>query len=818
MPPPPTLTPEEVEASSQARFLWPSANAELGKDYDRAFRLYVKAAEQYLLLGRQTTDDRARTLYRSQAAKSLQRAEKIKAARRDVRPVVKDEYSEGEQLYVLQKSSLVNEGFFPPWDSPERSSSASEQPALSAEQLEQSATWLTPNDDRYRVGTDEPSTELLPQDITQKIVSDCSVCGSIAVCVDHQRRFGSKMIVEAVHPKGDHGAPTRSDSGEYHLRLLYNGCRRRVSIDDKLPTHPDGTLLCMSTGAKKVLWPSLVEKAYMKLTGGYDFLGSALAGWIPEHVDMRSSDFQAEKSWMRIAEGYQSGHCVLTLGTGERVLDTGLPLRLLPAHCYAVIGVHDDGDDRRLTIFDPWVRPTHDDSQDGARMSHGGVHEVSWDTVCNHFDGIYFSWSPELFRHQLTFHGCLLLLFCLCSYAHTHLMSASHFQGQLRLQTSGAEQSVSVWLQLTRHVRSHRSGSSGAEYISLSAQGGGGEGLTANRDVLSTEGQYTNAPHVLVRTTISTDELLTFVASYEGEREDVGFTITAYTNAPATWVHAPARAPYSKDLEGAFTQKSAGGNHTYPSYYLNPQYHLRVLPRAEREVRDAKTALTVTLRGDRHIPMNVTLAWSQGERVNELGHNDLALSSGPYSYGYALASGRVPPGDYTLIVSAFEPRHVGKFALRVQSSDQFELTPVPHEGAGMFSKVVRGAWTDGTAGGGPSFGSYATNPAYEIHVPTASQLQFRLRLAQPRPSASLNLTIFPAPLGSAKGTGAGAGTHVATSGPYSDATAGAVVPQTAFPAGRYLAVPSTYSPGVRAEFVLVLYSSARGVQVSPVRQ
>ena len=33
-----------------------------------------------------------------------------------------------------------------------------------------------------------------------------------------------------------------------------------------------------------------------------------------------------------------AGHCVLTLGTGGHVDKGGLPMTLLPAHCYAVIG------------------------------------------------------------------------------------------------------------------------------------------------------------------------------------------------------------------------------------------------------------------------------------------------------------------------------------------------------------------------------------------------------------------------------------------------------------------------------------------------
>ncbi|KAH9855926.1 hypothetical protein C2E23DRAFT_723547 [Lenzites betulinus] len=827
----PEVTSQEAEASlcalslrrtvvltfSQALYT-KAAQAELGKDYDRAFRHYVKAAEQFLSLSRHAPEGRLRTHYRGQANKALERAEKIKAVRRDVKPVAKDEFSESEQLYVLQKGSLVNQGHFPLWGSGDRPTSSTVQPPLSAEQCQHDAVWRRPDAGRHRVYSDEESV-LRPQDVLQHVVSDCSVCGAVAVCIDHHRRFGSKMISSSLYPQDAFGTPQWSESGEYQFRILYNGGHRHINIDDQLPTSPGGTFMCMSTGDKGQLWPSLVEKAYMKLAGGYDFIGSALAGWIPEQIDIRSSEFQPEKTWSRLAEGYQSGECVLTLGTGERLPSGGMSARLLSAHSYAVIGVRND-EHRVLTVFDPWVRLPTSNEPGESTSEHREyplhrVFEISWDEACNLFDGIYLSWNPELFKHQLTFHGVPeyvlfnpLILFKV----------SSHQRGQLKFDAGSGAGDV-VWLHLTRHIRSHRSNT---EYISLSAQGGSGVRSTPGRDVLSTKvrtaGQYTNASHVLVRTSLSAADVLTFVASYEGDRDDVGFTVTAYTNSKASWVQGPAKPPYSRtvrSIEGAFTPKSAGGNHTYPSYYLNPQYHLHVHPRvggpSGRRVRDAKADVSLSLRGDRQVPMNITLAWSQGERINELGHNDLALSSGPYSYGYALASGDIPPGDYTLVVSAFEPRHTGQFDLRVESSDRFDVTPILQEGAGMFSKVIRGEWAGESAAGGPSFGKYAANPAYELHVSAVSQLRFRLQLARAHPTASLNLTIFHA------SAGATSSTHIATSGPYSDATSGVVIPQTTFQPGRYLAIPSTYNPGIQAGFVLIVYSTA-ALQVVPVGQ
>ncbi|CAA7265581.1 unnamed protein product [Cyclocybe aegerita] len=304
-----------------------ASRAEFSKDYDQAFKLYIKAAEAFLHLSRVTgATDTATQRWKSSANKSLERAEKIKrfveASRRAVippsnsdqqpaaelhlTPVAIDHFSHQEQLYVLKRGSHVNGLIFPLWDDPISMPNCQSvgyidpdgQPKLSPDQERVSPIWRRPGFTLLSPATTKPSRRILPQEILQHVVTDCSVCASISVCLEHGRRFGSTLAESSVRSLSD----GQQVNGRYDIRILFNGAWRRIGevspinqlfasfqgflvVDDQLPFHPtEGTVMCMSilspksTEAPDVeeapLWPSLLEKAYMKLMGGYDFPGS----------------------------------------------------------------------------------------------------------------------------------------------------------------------------------------------------------------------------------------------------------------------------------------------------------------------------------------------------------------------------------------------------------------------------------------------------------------------------------------------------------------------------------------------------------------
>ena len=109
---------------------------------------------------------------------------------------------------MLKKSSRVNGKLIPLWRDPrlpgeyvynswmcprkvDRNRDQPDQPELARAQLARSATWKLPAE--LCSNCTHSSDEVEPQDIAQRIISDCSVCASIVVCLAHHKRFSSKV-------------------------------------------------------------------------------------------------------------------------------------------------------------------------------------------------------------------------------------------------------------------------------------------------------------------------------------------------------------------------------------------------------------------------------------------------------------------------------------------------------------------------------------------------------------------------------------------------------------------------------------------------
>ena len=88
-----------------------AAKAEYAQDYDRAFALYVKAASAHLALSRSREGD-ANERHKNAAARAVERAEKIKAAKGPaIVPVLRDPFAQGWSVHSSMRCSCCSRIF-----------------------------------------------------------------------------------------------------------------------------------------------------------------------------------------------------------------------------------------------------------------------------------------------------------------------------------------------------------------------------------------------------------------------------------------------------------------------------------------------------------------------------------------------------------------------------------------------------------------------------------------------------------------------------------------------------------------------------------
>ncbi|KAI9771823.1 MAG: cysteine protease [Geoglossum simile] len=696
---------------------------------DEALQRAIQSAELYMRAMEVATDDHEKARLKAKCQALLRRAESLKKAAQGLKaPISTRSFTTKEQVILLEGSRL-NGFVFRMWESDpdpeefhlrdgEELFTDTAELGLSERQQKLFDGWKRPNESFPLLNESAAARSTMTCgtriDLAQDVTTDCSVVASLCALAVRAERGHSKLLCSIIFPYDQSKqVPLLSASGRYIFKLYFNGCFRKVVIDDRLPCSRTTRLLhVIDRNNPQLIWPALLEKAYLKVRGGYDFPGSnsgtdlgLLTGWIPEQIFLQSDDIIPGQLWRRVYSSFHYGDVMATLGTGGLARREEAELGLASEHDYAVLDMKSIGHHRLLLVKNPWSQGTvWKGTTYGSNMEPGmswteelrlelpgvdtpfpGTFWIDLNDVMQHFKSIYLNWNPGLFTHRQDLHFQWDLT--------NACPSAGCFGGNPQYSVL-CETGSLVWVLLNRHFKTDEIRSNTAlsgdtsvsgpklGFISLYVFSHHGRRVFMSDGALH-RGPYVDSPQTLLQFEIPPGSAHTIVVSQQNlSPSPHAFSLSFFSHSAVSVVPATDPYPNTTTRRSAWTSATAGGNATSPSYPVNPQFALR-LP-----CKSSLCLLLETTNPD--LSIHVKLVWANGQRVTAITTRDIVGESGEYRRGCALAElPNVAPGAYTIVCSTFEPMQLGEFTLRVGAdTPNATVVPIPAESAGRLSTVL----------------------------------------------------------------------------------------------------------------------------------
>ncbi|XP_022665044.1 calpain-7-like isoform X1 [Varroa destructor] len=620
------------------------------------------------------------------------------------RPPVSSESTESNrytpwELEVLAKTSIINHREYVPFlGADARDRFALILPfedkdgllGLSPKQRAQFAEWVRPSELVSEPTLIESTVD--PFSIKQTCVTDCSFVSSITVCALYEKKFKKRLITGVIYPKNSRGEPVFNPCGKYTVKLYFNGVHRKVTLDDRLPLGKHNQLLCSYSNKKKEFWVSLLEKAYLKVMGGYDFPGSnsnidlhALTGWIPDREPIRTKEacFDSEALFRKLLDRHEKGDVLVTLATGPLRPELEERTGLADCHAYAVLDIRFVHGKRLFLLKNPWshmrwkgrfsdrdlrswtpeISETLHYNPRNAQQFDNGVFWIDYESILGVFDVFYLNWRPTLFQYTSCTHD---MWHGGSGPAKDLYNIGDNPQYLLSVSSTGA----AVWVLLTRHIVDRDDFASNKEYIALLVYKGGDKVYLPHDPPPMIDGARINSPHYLVKILVQPDSEThyTLVVSQYEKTTTIYYTIRAYSTVP--FMLKKLQNPYrftKEDKKGSWGPATAGGcmNHLL-TYNKNPTYRFDI-----QSPHDHNQIL-ITLKGPRQYHLGFDVEAFALDRMPLSAFP--RCSSGVFRQGYTvLELKNVPAGKYNLVPCTHQPGQEGPFFLSVSCDHQLEL-------------------------------------------------------------------------------------------------------------------------------------------------
>ncbi|XP_050434316.1 calpain-7-like isoform X2 [Adelges cooleyi] len=534
--------------------------------------------------------------------------------------------------------------------------------------------------------------------IKQTIVTDCSFVASLAVCAVYEKSFDKRLVTSIIYPQKKNGQPVYNPFGKYMVKLHLNGIQRKVIIDDQLPAGKYKSLLCSHSSNKNEFWVSLIEKAYLKVMGGYDFPGSssyidlhALTGWIPERCPINLDDkkFNAESLFELIYTRLCKGDVLITVATGFISPNEETRTGLVSTHAYAVLEVQKINNVKLLKLKNPWahvrwkgrfseldeeswtfqLRQSLNYDPTSAVSFDNGIFWIDYASVLHHFEVFCMNWNPGLFPYTSCIHktwntgtGPISDLY--------NISENPQYCLDVKNVSSGA-----IWILLTRHITELQDFKENREYITVIVFKNDGKRVYYPNDPEPfISGTRINSPHYLCKIVLNEQlpSKFTLVVSQYEKMNTIHYTLRAYATCPFTMnelvnLYNPI---FKKTVNGEWKGITSGGCRNYSTYNNNPIFKLNVDGQSDTEV------LQIELKAPKQYQVGIEISCVGLTDQNATAKFKIK-SSGSYRSGYVIMElTEVQSGSYEIIPSTFLPGNEGPFIMSVNASCSISINQI----------------------------------------------------------------------------------------------------------------------------------------------
>lgn len=599
-----------------------------------------------------------------------------------------------EELEVLRKSSIVDSRKYLPWmEGEEHNENFSfSKPfededgllTLSRSQTRKFGGWKRPSE---LVKNPKMIEKVSPHSVTQTLITDCSFVSSLIISSEYEQKHKKRLITSIIYPQDRYGVPKYNPSGKYMVKLHLNGVARKVLIDDRLPVDRHDQLLCSYSKNPQEFWVSLIEKAFLKVMGGYDFPGSTscqdlhvLTGWLPERIGVKDSE-EFNPNWVfeRIGRSLKIGDSLITVATGEDDGDFDR-LGLVPTHAYALLRVAQFGDLRLVQLKNPWAhkrwKGAYSDADvkrwtpqlrkhlkfdpERASANDDGLFWIAYKDLLKYFVAIYMNWNPEVLRYT--------------SHLHRHWPETIgpkndsifiHENPQFLLDVTVSEKDYGLcWILLNKHIHtSKEEDQDKRDFLTLHVYE---EVKTLDHRVYFRgkpmhSGTYINSPQYLVRFELKPGRhKYTIVVSQYQKRHDIYFTLSAHCSDPCMIEPLPVKYLTEESFVSEWGPRTCGGCPNHKTYPQNPQFRLQV---------KQKTSILMLLLAPKEFSINIILIREDAPRIigRTFAESQVICDSGAYRSGFTFSEARdVEPGNHIVLLSTFDPGKKAAFRFTVK--------------------------------------------------------------------------------------------------------------------------------------------------------